>query len=95
MKPYYSYKGTLPYKPCNGTYDLIVFSKNNGGYLTMTDNIYSKLSEIITTNNYLVHKKDTTNVFYNELGPSVLANSQATSDDIFIDCQPTGADGES
>ena len=61
----------------------------------MTDNIYSKLSEIITTNNYLVHKKDTSNVFYNELGPSVLSNSKATSDDIFIDCQPTGADGES
>ena len=95
MKPYYSYKGTLPYKPCNGTYDIIVFSKNNGGYLTMTNNIYSKLSEIITTNNYLVHKKDTSNVFYNELGPSVLSNSKATSDDIFIDCQPTGADGES
>ena len=93
MKPFYSYKGTLPYKPCNGNFDIIVFSKSNGGFITMTDNIYSKLSAIITPNIYTVKKIDNTYVYYNELGPSAL--SKSTSDDIFIDCQPTGADGES
>ena len=93
MKPFYSYKGTLPYKPCNGNYDIIVFNKNNGGFITMNDNIYSKLNEIITLNNYNVHKVDDTYVYYNELGPSFLSTS--TSDEIFIDCQPTGDDGTS
>ena len=95
LKPFHTYEGTLLYKPCNGAYDYIVFGKNNGGYITMTDKTYAMMSLLIKKNhNYVIHKVDDSFVFYNPKGPSALSKSK-NNDEIYINCEPTGASGES
>ena len=97
MTPFYTYSGTLLYAPCNGQYDYIVFSKNNGGYITMSSSTYSTFTQIISQNtDYTVVGIDESSVFYNASGPSNGAStSSENSDEIYIDCQPTGANGTS
>jgi carbonic anhydrase len=89
MKPFYSYNGTLPYSPCNGKYDYVVFSKNNGGAISMSTSAYLLLSKIITANQYSV-KSGSGGIFYNKNGPS----QSTVGGDIYIECSPTGSDGE-
>ena len=89
MKPFYSYTGTLPYTPCNGEYSYIVFSKNNGGAISMSSSAYTSLAKIVSSNSYSV-KSGSGGIFYNSKGPT-----QSTGgDDIYIECTPTGSDGE-
>jgi carbonic anhydrase len=90
MKPFYSYNGTLPYAPCNGKYSYVVFSKNNEGALSMSYSAYSSLSKIIsaTSNNI---KNGSGGIYYNSKGPS---QSTGLGEDIYIECSPTGSDGE-
>ena len=90
MKPFYSYNGTLPYAPCNGKYSYIVFSKNNGGAMSMSSSAHTALSKIISSNSYAV-KNGTGGVYYNPKGPSQLTSA---GDDIYIECSPTGSEGE-
>lgn len=85
-KPFYNYVGTLPYLPCNGTYEFIVFGKSNA--LTMTDSAINNLAKVITPSVYSTHKP-IGGLFYNDSGPGSLADG----DDIYIECNPTGDDG--
>jgi carbonic anhydrase len=95
MAPYYTYTASLLYAPCNGTFDYVVFSKHNGGFMTMNDRTYALFTEIIAKKHtYTIHRISDSNVFYNAKGPSALSSSDR-KEEIFIDCQPTGADGES
>lgn len=83
-KGYFSYTGTLPYEPCNGNYNYIVYAVDNA--LNIPHDVLEKLKQI--TDNTECKIKDN-NVFYNKNG----ANSKNSSDDIFIDCQPVDSDG--
>ena len=85
-KPFYNYAGTLPYPPCNGTYEYIVFDKTNA--LIIADNTWNNLTKIITPSVYSTHNP-VGGLFYNDIGPSSLADG----DDIYIECNPTGDDG--
>jgi len=89
LKPYYSYSGTLPYPPCNGEYDYIVFNKDENAILSISAKAFNALSKIITKNAYPIRQNG--GVFYNKKGPSP---STTTSDDIYMECVPTGSDGE-
>lgn len=89
LKPYYSYSGTLPYPPCNGEYDYIVFNKDENAILSISSKAFNALSKIITKNAYPIRQNG--GVFYNKKGPSPSTN---TSDDIYMECVPTGSDGE-
>jgi carbonic anhydrase len=89
LKPYYSYSGTLPYPPCNGEYDYIVFNKDENATLSISSKAFNALSKIITKNAYPIRQNG--GVFYNKKGPSPSTN---TSDDIYMECVPTGSDGE-
>ena len=88
LKPYYSYNGTLPWSPCNGRYSYIVFLKEDA--ITMSPNAYSALKFLIPRSHRI---KPTGNidgsVFYNIKGPT-----PPNIGEIYIDCQPTGDDGE-
>jgi carbonic anhydrase len=96
MFPYYSYSASLLYTPCGGAYDYIVFSINNGGFMTMDNDTYALFTQVITpTNTYSVNPISDSSVFYNATGPTSIASSSNSNDEIFIDCQPTGANGES
>jgi carbonic anhydrase len=88
LKPYFSYSGTLPFSPCNGDYDYIVFSKNNGP-LSMTQLALESLKKLTTANGYSTSKNDN-GVFYNKKGPSNLIGK----DDFYMMCDPTGSEGE-
>lgn len=85
-KPFYNYAGTLPYPPCNGTYEYIVFDKTNAQMIS--DNTWNNLTKIITPSVYSTHNP-VGGLFYNDIGPSSLADG----DDIYIECNPTGDDG--
>jgi carbonic anhydrase len=96
LYPFYTYQGSLLYSPCNGLYNYIVFSKSNGGFMTMDDKTFSLFTQIIPqTHNLTTHTISDGNVFYNTQGPSTLLSKYRNNDEIYIDCQPTGADGES
>ena len=83
-KGYFSYTGTLPYTPCNGTYSYIVY--NIGDALNIEASLLLKLKQIITSTNTPVK---TNSLFYNKNG----ANSRGNDDNIYIDCQPVDEAG--
>ena len=88
MTPYYSYSGTLPWTPCNGDYDYIVFRQSDA--IAMSPQAYKTLLAVIPSpNNIMPSSNPTTSIFYNEKGPT-----PPNVGEIFIDCQPTGDDGE-
>jgi|TARA_B110000967_G_scaffold143752_1_gene147042 carbonic anhydrase len=84
-KGFYSYTGTLPYKPCNGTYSYIVYNIDDA--LNIKSSVLDKLKKILKTVKVDVKNNS---VFYNEKG----ANSNNNDDTIYIDCQPVNSSGE-
>lgn len=88
MKPFYNYTGTLPYAPCNGLYNFIVFDKNlTSASISNKDH---KLLEKILVDVKIPKIRRNKKVYYNPKGPRV----NKDSDDIYIECNPTGDDGE-
>ena len=85
-KGYFSYTGTLPYEPCNGTYSYIVYKKEDG--LNINSNVLKKFKKIIKKT--ISQVKPNTSVFFNKKG----ANSKQNEDNIYIDCQPVNESGE-
>jgi len=92
MKPFYSYNGSLPYSPCNGSYNYVVFSKEESN-VYMSQNAFNVLNKLITSNKYSTTTKNKKGLFYNDKGPS--ATQSVGGGDIYIECMPTGASGES
>jgi carbonic anhydrase len=90
VKPYFSYTGTLPYSPCSGQYDYIVYSQDNGAFLSITGPAYTSLQQVISANSYS-RQSNPGGVFYNKNGPT---NAGAGNGDIYMECLPTGSEGE-
>jgi carbonic anhydrase len=88
-KPYYYYTGTLPYTPCNGSYEYVVFDKKDA--LQISSSSLRLLNSLITESKYNI-KQSKTGFYYNKLGPRT--NLATGEDDIYIECNPTGEDGE-
>jgi len=92
-KPLYSYTSNLPYTPCSGIYDYVVFSLNDY-YIPISPKIVQllqgtdKRAGLITKQQYEI--KSGPSVYFNVNGAS---NYDGGEDDIYIECQPTG-DGE-
>lgn len=84
-KAYFSYTGTLPYAPCNGTYSYIVYNIEDA--LNIEASLLTKLKQIITAT---VTPNKTNTLFYNKNG----ANSRGNDDNIYIDCQPVDEEGK-
>jgi carbonic anhydrase len=87
MTPYYSYTGTLPWTPCNGNYSYVVFKKEDA--ITMSPQAYTALLALIPSPNNIQTSSNPGSVFYNAKGPT-----PPNVGEIYIDCQPTGDDGE-
>lgn len=90
-KPYYSYTGTYPYSPCNGKVDYVVFADTYG--VPISAGTLAKIAgpgtAIITAQSYATHNNPD-GYYFNNKGPSPFTS---VGDDIYIECQPTGADG--
>ena len=85
-KSFYSYTSTEPYQPCSEQVNYIVYDASEI-YLDISKDVYDSLKKIILENYYTV--KSGVSFFYNSKGPNT-----ATSDDIYIDCQPVGQSEE-
>lgn len=88
-KPYYYYNGTLPYSPCNGNYEIVVYDKQDS--LQITKRSLDLLKSLIRESKYGI-KNAKNGYFYNKKGPST--SLETGEDDIYIECHPTGEDGE-
>lgn len=82
---FFSYNGTLPYEPCNGDYSYVVYSSDDA--LNISQKIMKVLKQIIKITSVKIKP---TELFFNKLG----ANTSSLKDDIYIDCQPVGSDGQ-
>lgn len=91
---YYSYKGNLPYQPCTGTYDIVLFDPQNA--INMDSKSILQLGNIIKPIPAKVKNMDTSNYAYNKQG--TIQNELMTGDDnIYIDCTESatlGGNGE-
>lgn len=95
MTPYFSYNGTNLFQPsCNSkqsTIDYLVYHADNA--ITMTPQAFATLKLVIPTvqrfGQAMAESVNLGGVFYNPSGPT-----PPNQEDIFIDCQPTGDDGE-
>jgi carbonic anhydrase len=89
---YYYYEGTLPYPPCNTNqlYDYLVFETP----LEITSSSLTLLQKLISKQSYPIRKGDEiqSSTFYHSFAPS--NTLQTGNDDVYIECQPTGEDGE-
>ena len=95
-KPLWSYTSNLPYNPCTGIYDYVVFSLNDY-YIPISPKIVELLQGkgqkkgLITKQQYDI--KSGPRIFFNKNG-ATNSNFSGDDDDIYIECQPTGDQGE-
>lgn len=80
LKPYYSYSA-------DAIRDVIAFGKEDA--IAMSPSAFIALTVVTTNFDVSPQPNPTTGVFYNAKGPV-----QPNSGEIYIDCQPTGDDGE-
>lgn len=90
MKPYFSYNGTLPYSPFNGTNSYLVFNIDNA--ISMSSSAFKSFSNIISESTSQINPVKN-GLYYNEKGPTYYSPS-GKSEEIFIECLPTGSSGE-
>jgi carbonic anhydrase len=81
---FYSYTGNLPYEPCNGNYNIILFDSRNT--INMNPNNLSTLGSIIKPLNVTMKTGDSSKLQFNKTGTT--ENTLTGEDEIYIDCQP-------
>jgi carbonic anhydrase len=86
-KAFFSYTSNEPFEPCAGKNDFVVFDVNEW-YITMFENSYAKIENIISNHSVDVVEDDDVKLFYNSKGPV------PGSEQIYIDCQPVGQSAE-
>ena len=90
--PLFSYQATLPYAPCNGNHQYIVFMPERSPVF-ISSKTMTVLKKIIIPHDSVI--KPSTEYFFNKRGAIYNnPNSDDGDDDIYIECNPTGADGE-
>lgn len=91
-KGLYSYVASLPYTPCNGSHQYIVFTPDESAVF-MSTSIVGKLRKMIV--NHEIGVKKTRELFYNKRGAIYEGGSTSVDDnEIYIECHPTGSEGE-
>jgi carbonic anhydrase len=86
---FYSYKGTLPYDPCSGSYNYVVFDKRDGAQISTS--AYSNLSKLISKQTTEIKQNE---FFYNKTGSVEGLNANDLGDGYYLECNPTGEEGE-
>lgn len=88
--PYYFYIGGAPFSPCDGQYSFIVFDKTKSP-VTIGSNTLTTLTELIPQPSGII-AVSRSDYYYNSMGPNVKPGGN--KDQIYIECNPTGEDGE-
>ena len=90
-KKYYSYSGTLPYLPCNGTNDYVVFSMSEDAYSTISSSALKKFRNVISVSSITTKS----NKFFASTKVARMGTGASDDDnDIYIECNPTGELGQ-
>ena len=87
MKPYFSYTGTMPYDNCDNDADYIVFHQDDA--TAISPSAFNILKRVITAHTITTTTSNTYGLFYNANGPV-----PPNKGEVYIDCRPTGDDGE-
>lgn len=87
---FYSYTGKLPYEPCNGNYNIILFDSRNT--INMNPNNLSTIGSILEVPNTKIKASTKNKLYYNKIGTT--ENTLTGEDEIYIDCQPVNESGE-
>jgi carbonic anhydrase len=86
---FFSYTATLPFEPCNiSNVDYVVFNNLSDTRINISSTNLVTLQKIITPNIGTIKTNPTIQLFMNKTGSKSLI--EANSDEIYIDCQPTG-----
>ena len=86
---FYSYKGTLPYDPCSGSYNYVVFDKRDGAQISTTG--FSNLSKLISKQTSQIKTRQ---FFYNKTGSGQGLNTTDLGDGYYLECDAAGDEGE-
>jgi carbonic anhydrase len=86
-KQFFSYTANIPYQPCVGDVDIIIFPVHESP-INILESSYRSLTTFITSNTYEV--KTGGELFINTKGPG----ASGINDEIYIDCKPTNSSGE-
>lgn len=86
--PFYNYAGTFPVVPCISNVEYVVFNKDNA--INIMSATLINLKKIVTPHSYTTHTNPN-GLFYNKSGAS--SGTGGGGEDIYIECNPTGADG--
>ena len=89
--PYYFYMGGAPFSPCDGQYNYVVFDKTKSPVTIGGDTLKTLTGLIQPSGIKAVSRSD---YYYNSSGPNVKPGSRGNKDEIYIECNPTGEDGE-
>lgn len=89
--PYYFYMGGAPFSPCDGQYSFVVFDKTKSPVTISSDTLKILTGLIQPSGIKAVSRSD---YYYNSSGPNVKPGSRGNKDEIYIECNPTGEDGE-
>ena len=90
-KKYYSYSGTLPYLPCNGTNDYVVFNVSDDAYSTISSSALKKFRSVISVSSITTKS----NQFFASTKVARMGTGASDDDnDIYIECNPTGELGQ-
>jgi hypothetical protein len=89
--PYYFYMGGAPFSPCDGQYSFIVFDKTKSPITIGSDTLKTLTGLIQPSGIRAVTRSD---YYYNSSGPNIKLGSGGNRDEIYIECNPTGEDGE-
>jgi len=87
--PYYFYMGGAPFSPCDGQYNFVVFDKTKSPVTIGSDTLKTLTGLIQPSGINAVSRSD---YYYNSSGPNVKPG--LNKDEIYIECNPTGEDGE-
>jgi carbonic anhydrase len=87
--PYYFYMGGAPFSPCDGQYNFVVFDKTKSPVTIGSDTLKTLTGLIQPSGINAVSRSD---YYYNSSGPNVKPGFN--KDEIYIECNPTGEDGE-
>jgi len=90
MNPFFSYNGTLPFSPFNGTNSFVVFNIANA--ISMSTAAFQSFSNIISESTSQIVPVQN-GLYYNQKGPTYYSPS-GKSEEIYIECLPTGSSGE-
>lgn len=92
-KGFYTYSGTMPFLPCKKCVIFIVWDLNDAAINLDLDKL-KDLNSIINKKKFNIQPfSKNLGLAYNSSGPTIKSKS-GLEDDIWIDCQPTGNEGE-